>query len=563
MDFAFERYFDTAGLFGTPAKAMGLVEQLRGIGVDELACLVDFGVAADTVLAHLDDLAELMRLAQSATVDPAPAAIAEEDAGGVVDQILRRGVTHLQCTPSMVRMLLADPRAPEALGRLERLLVGGEALPADLAEQVAPLVGGRMINMYGPTETTVWSTTAPVVAGRAADHRATDRQHRRPRARLAPAAGAGRHARRAAASAAPASSAATSAGRTSPPSASSTTRSPRAGACTAPAISCAVRDDGRIEFLGRIDHQVKVNGYRIELGEIEAVLGRHPAVHEAVVVARDAPGGGSQLAAYVVPSARPRQRASAPTSSTSGSGCGTRRTRRAPATTTTRPSCAARPMPASTSPAGTARRPASRSPPRRCASGSIAPSTGCVGLAPTRRAGARLRHRAAAVPACCRTSSTTRPSTCPSTPWPRSRPSSPTTSGARSTCSRARPTASPCLPARSTWSSSTRWRSTSPTWPTSSGSSSGPWPASPTAVRSGSAISATSRLLDAFQAEVQLTQAPADLPAADLRSRLRTRVEREGELLVDPLLFDVLAARIPRDRRDRRAAQAAARRSTR
>ena len=46
------------------------------------------------------------------------------------------------------------------------------------------------------------------------------------------------------------------------------------------------RPDGRIEFLGRIDHQVKVRGFRIELGEIEAVLGRHPAVDEAVALGR-------------------------------------------------------------------------------------------------------------------------------------------------------------------------------------------------------------------------------------------------------------------------------------
>src|SRR5262249_34237423 len=44
--------------------------------------------------------------------------------------------------------------------------------------------------------------------------------------------------------------------------------------------------DGNIELLGRTDHQVKIRGFRIEPGEIEAVLGRHPAVRQAVVVAR-------------------------------------------------------------------------------------------------------------------------------------------------------------------------------------------------------------------------------------------------------------------------------------
>lgn len=59
------------------------------------------------------------------------------------------------------------------------------------------------------------------------------------------------------------------------------------------------RADGNLEFLGRMDHQVKVRGYRIELGEIEAVLAEHAAVQQAVVVAREEKSGESQLVAYL------------------------------------------------------------------------------------------------------------------------------------------------------------------------------------------------------------------------------------------------------------------------
>ena len=53
LDYSFERYYQTSGLFGTPESCLRIVEELKQIGVDEIACLIDFGIDSDLVLAHL------------------------------------------------------------------------------------------------------------------------------------------------------------------------------------------------------------------------------------------------------------------------------------------------------------------------------------------------------------------------------------------------------------------------------------------------------------------------------------------------------------------------------
>ena len=164
MDHAFERYFRTSGLFGTPDMCLEMTDRLSDLGVDEIACLIDFGVDADAVLDGLRYLDEVRRRS-----DPAN----EQGDYSIPGQLRRHQVTHFQCTPSLARVLAADADSLDALRPLRKVLVGGEALPPDLARRLTPNLDGDLINVYGPTETTVWSTAAvidrsggPVTIGR-------------------------------------------------------------------------------------------------------------------------------------------------------------------------------------------------------------------------------------------------------------------------------------------------------------------------------------------------------------------------------------------------------------
>ncbi|MGH8194718.1 MAG: non-ribosomal peptide synthetase [Woeseiaceae bacterium] len=81
---------------------------------------------------------------------------------------------------------------------------------------------------------------------------------------------------------------------------------------------CRWRADGNLQILGRSDFQVKIRGFRIELGEIETALRSHPAVREAVVMARVAPNGEQRLVAYIVRHERPASIAGSHSASNGG-----------------------------------------------------------------------------------------------------------------------------------------------------------------------------------------------------------------------------------------------------
>jgi natural product biosynthesis luciferase-like monooxygenase protein len=133
LEYSFERYYETSGLFGDTERALGIVDDLKGLGIDEIACLIDFGVDEDVTLEHLVHLNRVRELAQP------PALVAGETPqqdGSIAAQIERFEVTHLQCTPSLASMLVQDDAARAALARLQVMMVGGEAFPPALASQL-------------------------------------------------------------------------------------------------------------------------------------------------------------------------------------------------------------------------------------------------------------------------------------------------------------------------------------------------------------------------------------------------------------------------------------------
>ncbi len=208
--------------------------------------------------------------------------------------------------PSLLALL-----APEDFPGLATLVAAGEALPADVARRWSP--GRRLWNGYGPTECTVFSTIAdcaelapppigrPIGGARAyvLERGLEPSPIGVPGELYIGGAGLARgYLHRAALTAerfvpdlfATAAAHAEYAGG-----------GPPGGRLYRTGDRVRWRPDGEIEYLGRLDHQVKLRGFRIELGEIESVLGDSPSVREAVVMLRQDTAGEPRLAAYVIP----------------------------------------------------------------------------------------------------------------------------------------------------------------------------------------------------------------------------------------------------------------------
>ncbi|MDQ2089350.1 MupA/Atu3671 family FMN-dependent luciferase-like monooxygenase [Marimonas arenosa] len=301
LEFAFLRYFEDSGLFGTVEDALDRVEQLKRIGVTEIGCLIDYGIDPEVVLESLPRLAEVHRQANLAE------GMAEDDYS-IAAQIVRHGVTHLQCTPSLARMIAMNEEARMALGRVKHLMIGGEALPGALVEEFAQITGAHIENMYGPTETTIWSTTETAQPGEGVVNIGTPVANTR--VYVLDEAGAPVPV------GVPGELFVGGAGVTrgywqrDDLTAERFVADPfHGGRMYRTGDLVRWRADGKLDFLGRADHQVKLRGYRIELGEIEARLMDRPGIRQAVVMAREDSPGDKRLVAYVLSDAAPDEAA--------------------------------------------------------------------------------------------------------------------------------------------------------------------------------------------------------------------------------------------------------------
>jgi amino acid adenylation domain-containing protein len=231
----------------------------------------------------------------------------ERDPARLAALIRDERVSTCNFVPSMLRAFLADPAAAGCRDVLRRVMCGGESLTRDLAERCrAVLSDTELHNLYGPTEATIDVTGYPADPAGLADHTRVVPLGRPVTGSrlyvldpdLAPvpvgvagelyiggvAVARGYHRR-------PGLTAA----RFVPDPFAPGRRLYRTGD--------RVRwlADGALDFLGRLDSQVKIRGQRIEPAEIEAVLARHPAVQGVVVNVSQDPDGDKRLTAYLIP----------------------------------------------------------------------------------------------------------------------------------------------------------------------------------------------------------------------------------------------------------------------
>ena len=283
---------------GSTGRPKGVLVERRGLGDFARAEASLFGLGVGSRVAQLfpltfDGSVGDFTLAWSAGATLVLVDEANSLPGPLLARFLReKDINAFETTPSVLAVL-----PHENLPSLRTLITAGEALPEKIAARWSP--GRHLWNLYGPTEATVCCLAGEYLAGEGKPSIGRPLTHATvhvldERGRPVPAGipgelwigGSG-----------------VARGYLNRPDLTATAfvegKVPGARAYrTGDRVKW--RPDGTIEYLGRVDRQIKLRGFRIELGEIEATLGHHPAVNMAAVELRKI-GGEGRLVAYVNP----------------------------------------------------------------------------------------------------------------------------------------------------------------------------------------------------------------------------------------------------------------------
>jgi amino acid adenylation domain-containing protein len=296
----------TSGSTGVPKGVMiehaslmnlahALAEAVHGAPVAPLR------VSLNAPLAFDSSVKQLLQLLSGHALYVLPEEV-RRDTDELLSYLRQHRIDVLDCTPSQLKLLVEAGMIESPEGAPRRVLVGGEAVDETLWSQLAGDESRAFYNVYGPTECTVDATACrmradvrrPVIGRPLAN---TQIYILDGSLNPVPVGVAGELliggdglAR----------------GYLTRPELTAERFIPDPFSTEPGARLYRTGDlarflpDGQIEFVGRVDFQVKIRGSRIELGEIESALGEHPMVRRAVVLAREDVPGDKRLAAYVV-----------------------------------------------------------------------------------------------------------------------------------------------------------------------------------------------------------------------------------------------------------------------
>lgn len=156
INLAYKKFSKENTLIGSPESCQDMLFQIQSIGVSEVACLVDFGVEREKVLAGLEKIVEAKDLYNS--YGEFLELLNVDNQKTELDLIDDYNITHVQMTPSQSKLVLdLHSQTDRSLSSVKHWFIGGEALNEDLIKGLSSITDCKLYNMYGPTETTVWS----------------------------------------------------------------------------------------------------------------------------------------------------------------------------------------------------------------------------------------------------------------------------------------------------------------------------------------------------------------------------------------------------------------------